>query len=92
MTSDPLDGGTPVGTSSTRLGGDALIGSVHLHLASPLAHGLDDGELAGALDDGLAGVGLGGGAEGGAGEDGGDHFDFVCDVTRKRVEWKLLWL
>lgn len=47
---------------------------MQLHLASPLAHGLDDGELAGALD-GSAGSGLGGGAEGGASEDGGDHFD-----------------
>ena len=55
---------------------------MQLHLASPLAHGLDDGELASALNGsagsggGGLGGGLGGGAEGRAGEDGGDHFDF----------------
>lgn len=98
MTSELLKGSTPVGTSSARLSGDALVGVVQLHAASPLAHGLDDGELAGALDGGggLARSGLSGSAEGGAGEDGGDHFDYdlvvvvvvvvvvcLCDVTRK---------
>lgn len=73
LTNESLESSTPIGASSARLSGNALVGSVKLHAASPLAHGLDDGELAGALD-GSAGGGLGGGAEGGAGEDGGDHF------------------
>lgn len=88
LLSDPLSRSTPIGTSSARLSGDALVGGVQLHLASPLAHGLDDGELAGALDNGVTRSGLGGGAEGGAGEDGGDHFD--CDVTRKKLS-EVVW-